>query len=304
MLSPHIAPSLHSTIGSELFEAHARLGDWGAAADVAASQLTAFAILYNAQASAQDQRRVLARIPRLGRWAAYALARAGRAREAVEAIEHARARQLSVSASRDTADLAQLAKIDEQLAAAYRAALAALRMALDAAGSASAASPVSAGGGIAAAERGIQRLLPEIRRIPGLELFLQPASLADICSAADGHPVIYLVSAPWGSYALISRSLAREPIVDAIPVPEVTSTSIAHLITVSPTGAPGFFLAQAAKGATRPRLLRAAIHRLDEITPLIQPVADALAGDPDNIAIVIPTGLLVLLPLAAVPVSG
>lgn len=108
MLSPHIAPSLHSTIGSELFEAHARLGDWGAAADVAASQLTAFAILYNAQASAQDQRRVLARIPRLGRWAAYALARAGRAREAVEAIEHARARQLSVSASRDTADLAQL----------------------------------------------------------------------------------------------------------------------------------------------------------------------------------------------------
>lgn len=33
-------------------------------------------------------------------------------------------------------------------------------------------------------------------------------------------------------------------------------------------------------------------------------VADALAGDPDNIAIVIPTGLLGLLPLAAVPVSG
>ena len=141
LLSPQIAPSLHLTIGSELFEAHARLGDWTTVADVAASQLTAFGILYNAQASAEDQRRVLASIPRLGRWAAYALARAGRAREAVEAIEHARARQPSVAATRDTADLVQLAKMDEQLATAYRAALAAHRMALDAA---SGASPVGA----------------------------------------------------------------------------------------------------------------------------------------------------------------
>jgi CHAT domain-containing protein len=304
LLSPHIAPSLHLTIGNELFEAHARLGDWTTVADVAASQLTAFGISYNAQASAEDQRRVLASIPRLGRWAAYALARAGRRGEAVEAIEHARARQLSVSATRDTADLAQLARMDEQLAAAYRAALAAHRMALDTAGSASASSPVAARGGAAAAEREIQRLLSEIRRIPGLERFLQPASLADICSSADGHPVIYLVSAPWGSYALIVRHSGGEPAVDAIQVPEVTSTSVAHLITVSPTGAPGFFLAQAAKGAARRWLLSAAMRRLDEITPLIQPVADALAGDPDNIAIVIPTGLLGLLPLAAVPVSG
>lgn len=304
LLSPQIAPSLHLTIGSELFEAHARLGDWTTVADVAASQLTAFGILYNAQASAEDQRRVLASILRLGRWAAYALARAGRAREAVEAIEHVRARQLSVAATRDTADLVQLAKMDEQLATAYRAALAAHRMALDAAGAASGASPVGARGRIAAAEREIQRLLSEIRRIPGLERFLQPASLADICSAADGHPVIYLVSAPWGSYALIAWPSAGEPTVGAIPVPEVTGTSIAHLITVSPTGAPGFFRAQAAKGAARSWLLRAAMRRLDEITPLIQPVADALAGDPDNIAIVIPTGLLGLLPLAAVPVSG
>jgi CHAT domain-containing protein len=304
LLSPQIAPSLHLTVGGELFEAHARLGDWATAADVAASQLAAFGILYNAQASAEDQRRVLARIPRLGRWAAYALARAGRAGEAVEAIEHARARQLSVSATRDTADLAQLAKMDEHLAAAYRAALAARRMALDGAGATGAPFPAVARPGTAGAEREIQRLLPEIRRIPGLERFLQPPSLDDICSAADSHPVIYLVSAPWGSYALIARASAGEPTVDAIPVPEVTSTSIAHLITVSPAGAPGFFLAQAAKSAARPWLLHAAMHRLDEITPLISPVADALAGDPDNIAIVIPTGLLGLLPLAAVPVPG
>jgi CHAT domain-containing protein len=304
LLSPQIAPTLHLEVGGELFEAHVRLGDWVTAADVATSQLTAFGILYNAQADAEDQRRVLASGPRLARWAAYALARAGRTGEAVEAIEHGRARQLTVAATRDTADLARLAKMDEELASAYRAALAARRMALDAAGAAGATFPAGARPEIAAAEREIQRLLPEIRRIPGLERFLRPARLADICSVADGHPVIYLVCAPWGSYALIARALAGEPVVDAIPVPEVTSTSIAHLITVSPTGAPGFFLAQAAKGAARPWLLRAVMHRLDEIAPLIRPVADALADDPDNIAIVIATGLLGLLPLAAVPVPG
>ena len=145
---------------------------------------------------------------------------------------------------------------------------------------------------------------PRSAAFPGSSASCGPHPLLTSAAQAGGDPVIYLVSAPWGSYALIARPSAGEPAVDVIPVPEVTSTSIAHLITVSPTGAPGFFLAQAAKGAARPWLLRAAMRRLDEITPLIQPVADAAAGDPGNIAIVIPTGLMGLLPLAAVPVSG
>jgi CHAT domain-containing protein len=41
---------------------------------------------------------------------------------------------------------------------------------------------------------------------------------------------------------------------------------------------------------------------LDEITPLIRPVAEVLAADAENVAIVVPTGLLALLPLAAVPI--
>jgi len=300
MLNPQIAPSLHLTIGGELFEAYARLDDWTTLADIAVSQLAAFGNLYNAQTTAEDQRRVLADHPRLARWAACALARAGRAREAVETIEHGRARQLSVAVSRDTADLARLTAIDEHLASAYRAALAAYRAALD--GGGAAASPADSRQQITAAEKGIQRVLSEIRDVPGLERFLQPATVADINGSAGGRPVIYLVCAPWGSYVLIVRPAQDgEPAVDAISVPEVTSTTVVQLVTVSPDGAPGFLLAQAADD---PRLLRDALRRLPEITPLIRPVADVLAGDPDNVAIVIPTGLLALLPLAAVPVPG
>lgn len=300
MLNPQIAPSLHLAIGGELFEAYARLDDWTTLADIAVSQLTAFGNLYNAQTTAEDQRRVLADDPRLARWAAYALARAGRAREAIEAIEHGRARQLTVAVSRDTADLARLTAIDEHLASAYRAALAAYRAALN--GGGAAASPADSRQQITAAEKGIQRVLSEIRDIPGLERFLQPATVADINDAAGGHPVIYLVSAPWGSYVLIVRPHQDgEPEICAIHIPEVTSTIVVQLITVSPDGAPGFFLAQA---ADNPRLLRHALRRLPEISPLIGPVAEVLAADPDNVAIVIPTGLLALLPLAAVPVPG
>ena len=303
MLNPKIAPSLHLIIGGELFEAYARLGDWTTLADIAASQLTAFSNLYNAQISAEDQRVVLASNPRLARWAAYALARAGRVIEAVEAIEHGRAQQLSVAVSRDTADLARLTTIDEDLASEYRAVLTAYRATLD--GTNIAASSAESRRRVAAAEREVQRVLSQIRGIPGLERFLQPATIADISNAADGHPVIYLVCAPWGSYALIVRRAPDgEPAVDAVPVQEVTSTSVVHLVTVSSDGAPGFLLAQSAPPTDRARLLRAALERLDEITPLIQPVANVLASNSKTFAIVIPTGLLALLPLAAVPVLG
>jgi CHAT domain-containing protein len=300
MLNPQIAPSLHVTIGGELFEAYARLDDWTALADIVISQLTAFSNLYNAQTTAEDQRRVLASGPRLARWAAYALARAGRPKEAVETIERGRARQLSVAVSRDTADLARLTATDEYLASGYRVALANYRAALEEAHTA--ASPADLRQRIVAAEREIQQVLSQIRDIPGLERFLQPATTTDISNAASGHPVIYLVCAPWGSYVLVVRPAPNgEPAVDAIPVPEVTSTSVANLVGASPDGEPGFLLAQS---AGRPWLLRAALQRLDEITPLIRPVANVLAGDRENVAIVVPTGLLALLPLAAVPIPG
>jgi tetratricopeptide (TPR) repeat protein len=300
-LPPRITPDLHLTIGGELFKAYSQLGDWAALADVAASQLVAFSALYDAQTTAEGQRETLASGPESARWAAYALARAGRWVEAVEAMEHGRTRQLSVAVGRDTADLARLGAVDEHLAARYRAALSSYRAALEGVGdkATGAGAPRQQ---IAAAERDMLQLLSEIRDIPRFERFLQRLTIADISSAAGEHPIIYLVCAPWGSYALIVRpGVAGEPIVEAVAIPEVTSTSVAHLVAVAPDGTPGLLAAQAADPE---RLLPAALERLDEIAPLARPVAEALASDPDHVAVVVPTGLLGLVPLPAVPVPG
>ena len=300
MLTPGLAPSLHMRIGGELFEAYGRLGDFAALADVAASQLAAFSYLYDSQITAAGQRLLLARSPRLARWAAYALARAGRATDAVEAIEQGRARQLSVALSRDTADLARLAAADESLAIRYRDCLAAYRAAVNA-GTAP-VPPADLERQIAAAEQHMQRLLAEVRAIPGFERFLLSATIADINADAGGHPVIYLVCAPWGSYVLTVHPGPEGPTVDAIPIPDLTSTSIYQLAVVGSEGTPGLLAAQAAD--PRLNLLPAALDRLGELTPLMQVVADILANDPEHVAVLVPTGLLGLIPLAAVPVNG
>jgi CHAT domain-containing protein len=299
MLTPRLAPDLHMTIGGELFETYGKTGDFIRMADIATSMLSALSYLYDTQLTAAGQHRVLAAHPRLARWAAYALARAGRAREAVETIEQGRARQLSVALTRDTADFARLADADEHLAARYRACLAAYRAALEAGNV-----PVPPGDlehRIAAAEQDIQLVLSEVRTIPGFEQFLRPATIADISADVDGHPVIYLVSAPWGSYVLAVRPGQEGPAIDALHIPEVTSTSIVGLVLFAPDGSPGLLAAQA---AARPDLLDSALQRLGELTALVQPVADILSKEPEHVAVLVPTGLLGLIPLAAIPVDS
>jgi CHAT domain-containing protein len=109
------------------------------------------------------------------------------------------------------------------------------------------------------------------------------------------------VSAPWGSYVLTVRPGQEGPAVDALHIPGVTSTSIVGLALFTPDGSPGLLAAQA---AGRPELLDSALQRLGELTPLAQPVADILTKEPEHVAVLIPTGLLGLIPLAAIPVDS
>jgi tetratricopeptide (TPR) repeat protein len=300
MLPPRLAPDLHLRIGGELLEAYGRLGDFAAQAEVAEIQLATFNYLYDTQVTGAGQRKLLERWPRLARWAAYALARAGRATEAVEAIEQGRARQLSVALSRDTADLARLAATDESLAGRYRETLSTYR---DVGNAATApVPPADLELQIAAAEQQIQQVLSEVRDIPGFERFLLPSTISDISADAGGNRIIYLLCAPWGSYVLTVHPGPEGPSADAIPVPEVTSADISQLTLVGAEGTPGLLLAQeAAPGLD---LLPIVLERLGELTPLIQKVADVIADAPERVAVLIPTGLLGLIPLVAVPVNG
>jgi CHAT domain-containing protein len=208
---------------------------------------------------------------------------------------------MATDITRDTADLARLAGKDESLAARYRASLVAYRAAMEA-GSAAPVPPGDLERQIAAAEQNMQKVLAEVRAIPGFERFLRPVAIADISADADGLPVIYLVSAPLGSFVLTVRPGPEGPKAEAIHVQEATSTSISHLVLIAPDGTPGLLAVQPAPPELE--LLPATLQRLGDLTPLIQPVADVLAEEPRHAAILVPTGLLGLVPLAAVPING
>ncbi|MEU9946023.1 CHAT domain-containing protein [Streptomyces lavendulae] len=299
-----VSPSLHLNIGRELLRAHATAERWSEAADVASGMLTAVTALYDAQVTGTGRRSVLAQVNRIARWAAFLLARAGRLERAVEAIEGGVACELSVVAGRGAADLEALERIDPAAAHRYRLAQARYRSAVGEAsgGPAGAGATVS---GEAAAERGVRAAITEIRAIPGFEHFLRTDGLADIVRAAGGRPLIYLVNAPWGSYALVlPRSPGKSPAVRAVPVPEVSSETITGLLVLDPAdGALGLLLAQEAGALRRRRLLPQALDRLAALGPLLRPVAEILAEDPEQEAVVIPTGLLGLVPLHAVPLG-
>ena len=93
-------------------------------------------------------------------------------------------------------------------------------------------------------------------------------------------------------------------VVDSIAIPEVTSRDIAFLVLVGPSGEPGLLSSQLAAPGLRRWLLPSALSRIGEIEPLLKPVADALAADQQHTVVVVPTGLLGLVPLPAAVVGG
>ena len=272
LLEPAQAPDLYRRIGGELVDAYGQLGRWDAAADVYEGLLTAFSALYDAQVTGEARREVLARSPNLARWGCLRPGPRRTADRAVEAIENGRARQLSASLARESADLARLTAADPHLADRYRQALAEFRGAL--ADASQALAGAVAQDRIVAAERNIQVLLQQIRGIPGLARFLQPMSVADIREAGQGDPVIYLVSAPGGSYVLtvLPDGQPGPPVVDATAVPEVTSTDVLEVVLFDYQRgtAPGLISAQSAGALRRARLLAAALDRISELQPLIR----------------------------------
>ncbi|MER7466587.1 CHAT domain-containing protein [Streptomyces sp. NPDC097981] len=303
-----VSPSLHLNIARELLRAHASAERWSEAADVASGMLTAVTALYDAQVTGTGRRSVLAQVNRIARWAAFLLARAGRPERAVEAIEGGVACELSVVAGRGTADLEALERIDPAAAHRYRLAQARYRSSVGEASAAASGGPAVAGStvsGEAAAERGVRAAIAEIRAIPGFERFLRTDGLADTVRAAGGRPLVYLVNAPWGSYALVlPRSPGESPAVRAVHIPGVSSETVTGLLVLDPAdGAPGLLLAQEAGALRRRRLLPQALDRLAALGPLLRPVASLLAEDPEQEAVVVPTGLLGLVPLHAVPLG-
>ncbi|WP_309028607.1 CHAT domain-containing tetratricopeptide repeat protein [Streptomyces alfalfae] len=313
---PTLAPSLHLNIARELINSLADAGRWTEAADVAADMLTAASVLYDAQVTVESRRGVLVEVDRLARWAAYLLARAGRPERAVEALERGLACELSAVAGRGAAELTELEGVDPVLARRYTRARARYRSSVTEP-SALAHGPIGPGAREqAAAERALRTVVEEIRAIPGFEDFLRTTEVRDIARAAGGVPLAYLVNAPWGSYVLIvpgdgdgdgdgeGGGGGDGPVVRAVHVPEVSSVTLLHLLVVDPEDeSAGLWLVQQATRLRRRRQLPATLERLGALEPLMRPLADLLARDARHEAVVVPTGLLGLAPLHAVPLG-
>ncbi|GGV21952.1 hypothetical protein GCM10010245_36900 [Streptomyces spectabilis] len=303
---PAVAPSLHLGIARELLTTYASAQRWTEAADVASDMLTAVSVLYDAQVTVASRRGVLVQVDRLARWTAFLLARAGRPERAVEALERGLACELSVVAGRGAADLAELDRVDPVMARRYRQARSRYRSTV---GGPSPMNPDGAAPATreqAGAERELRAVVEDVQAIPGFEDFLRTTELRDIVRAAGGRPLAYLVNSPWGSYVL--AVLGTRPTVRAVLVPEVTSTTLARLLLMDmddPDGdAVGLWLVQQAPTATYRRLLPAALDRLTALEPLVRPLAALLTEDARHEAVVVPTGLLGLVPLHALPVGA
>lgn len=298
LTDPGSSPALHLSIGGELADAYAQVGDWSAAADVFASSVAALDRLYDAQTTPQGRRQVLSDSPQLARWAAFALARAGRPEQAIETIERGRARELSTAVSRDTADLTRLAVVDRPLTDRYRQTQAAYRAALGE------PTGLIETARVREAETSLRDVIDEIRAVPGFDGFLRPTTLADIARIARNIPIVYLVNAPSGSYVLtVRQSPEGKALVESTLVPAVTSMTVFGVVLteiVAPP-APGLLLAQSAPLNMFRGLLDAALQRLDALRPLIEPVAQLLEREPEHRCLIIPSGLLGLVPLHAVP---
>jgi len=154
----------------------------------------------------------------LPRRAAYALARTGTLQAAVETLEQGRARGLSESLDRDRADLIQLQQTHPNLYSQYRDVATQLRnlesQQRDRMTSSDRHSltPEALREEAIALRQQLSTLLQSIRQVSGYEEFLSLPTFADVCRVVQrdlaeptlcDRPLVYLVSTPAGSLALI-----------------------------------------------------------------------------------------------------
>ena len=234
--------------------------------------------------------------------AAYALARSGNFRSAALALETGQARLLSEALTRNQLDLAQLEATHPQLARQYREAsdrISALQSREESTLGASSAS-LNLSAQIAAAYREVETAIQKIQRIEGYEHFLDEPKFEDLANAVQiQQPLVYLITTKAGSLALVAHRNSSDTEITIEPV-WVDSFSTADLHEL---------LDSHEKGKVRTGYLVSQFRgdletELDKTLPtlgqkLIAPIAHHLRLMGNTGLVLIPNGLLGLLPLHA-----
>ncbi|WP_129630006.1 CHAT domain-containing protein [Candidatus Oscillochloris fontis] len=240
--------------------------------------------------------------------AAYALVRLGQPalrQRAVEVAEIGRARGLGETLARDRSDLSAIEQIAPQLVERYRAAASQVRSFehADRATSPQSGPPPPTTHQdrivqILAAREELDAVIEAIRNLPGYATFLRSPTYADIAAVAMPQtPLVYLLTTPHGSLALIVTAGADQP--EVLLLDSFTQEMLdALLITREGDQVVGGYLPGQLGDH---QWLTAALDTALPIfgTQIIAPLAAWLRERNAHGVTLIPTGLLSLLPLHA-----
>lgn len=297
VLSADVAPSAARKASRMLLDAAEAQDDVEAAAEAAARLVEAAAATVFSR-SRTDDRMSEHRGPQTTdfRFAANALVRANRIEDAATALELGRTTELGLLTLDETIDLDMLAYLDpslrdevEQVSASFRADILELEER-------------------SVSDRAEQfaRIRAALQQLPTFERALDPPTLDEIGEIAQQQrPLVYLASAPTGSFAIIiGRDESEGLQIDALYVPDCDSRAISHLVVgIDAEGAEvapdPYLFAQ----AFEPELLDTAIAALSPLVgqKLLRPLSESLARRGASGVTLVATGLLGIMPLHAIP---
>jgi CHAT domain-containing protein/tetratricopeptide (TPR) repeat protein len=272
--------------------------EWASAADAYLLAIEALEAAYEEAEARWSRDSELARASGLYRSCAAALARSGRLAEAVEVAERGRSRALAESLDRGRPD-PRLAALEPGLVARYREALGKV------AASDRSRAPSFAVTGKVRAE--LAEVVAEIRRQPGLDDFLRAPGLPAITAVLeDGEALAYAITDRDGTVFLVAHHGPAGPEVRIASADDFTSAELSRFLTGAALDGAGTAVPNSSyliSGLERPEGLAAAIDRgLARVGQLlVAPLADILGQIGARSVVLIPTGLLSLVPLHAAP---
>jgi CHAT domain-containing protein len=333
---PNYCRSTAKSLGNLRFQKHR----WKEAIERFKLAKTAAERLYQASMFLSSREAELAETGDLYRRASYSLAKTGENKEAVISLEQGRARGLSEALARDRADLERVRVTDPETYNLYRKAAKRIRS-LETLERSGGLVPAEGKTGISSeslreqaltAYAEMSKATDRIRCIQGYENFLKEPNWDDIAAAVtDDQPLVYLVTTPDGSLALIAakeRSKAQEVVVKPVVVVEPVwlegfiETKLREMLTGPPEdeGLGGWFGAytrwldawqkiqdEKADDKAIEEMLEAKARWLETIVKVtadlwqgvLGPVVDRLCDLGFTQAFLVPSGYLALLPLHA-----
>ena len=291
---------------------------WPEAVAAYNQSLQATELLYQASLFRSSQEVELSETDNLFRHAAFALAKTNNLSAAAVTLDRGRARGLSETLERDRADLTQLAEQSPERYRQYQAAVEALREleATERSGERSVRSvshaeplprsPEDLRQRATHIRQNFKAAIESIRQVPSYETFLNPPDFSDITTALHpAQPLVYLTTTANGSLSLIlsadSEGISIQPIwQEAFTESDLQSLLFGSSVSGSNATPDSWFGAYSNRQTEAETWLRT----MDQVTErlwssLIAPIVTRLSKLGVNQAVLIPTGLLGLLPLHA-----